>query len=168
NDQPVNDQPVNAQTGAGPAASVAPLTARLQAIAGVQSVVVVRADPGLSIPGTFQGLGENGNGPATPVPAGAISCPQLATMPALGRCPAGAGAAAFPEQGFNGPLFGFLNLGGVVWPAVHITANRLHGLGVDAVNVGTTGSVPAVERARTVLENAYPDAAINAPSTIGD
>jgi hypothetical protein len=171
--QTANGQPVGAQTGpastrAGSAASVAPLTARLQAIAGVQSVVVVRADPGLSIPGAFQGLGENGNGPATPVPAGAISCPQLATMPALGRCPAGAVAAAFPEQGFNGPLFGFWNLSGVVWPAVNITANRLDGLGVDAVNVGTTGSVPAVERARTVLENGYPDAAINAPSTIGD
>ena len=168
NGQPVGAQTGPASTGAGSAASVAPLTARLQAIAGVQSVVVVRADPGLSIPGTFQGLGENGNGPATPVPAGAISCPQLATMPALGRCPAGAVAAAFPEQGFNGPLFGFWNLSGVVWPAVNITASRLDGLGVDAVNVGTTGSLPAVERARTVLENGYPDAAVNAPSTIGD
>jgi hypothetical protein len=168
NGQPVGAQTGPASTGAGSAASVAPLTARLQAIAGVQSVVVVRADPGLSIPGTFQGLGENGNGPATPVPAGAISCPQLATMPALGRCPAGAVAAAFPEQGFNGPLFGFWNLSGVVWPAVNITAGRLDGLGVDAVNVGTTGSLPAVERARTVLENAYPDTTINAPSTIGD
>ena len=39
---------------------------------------------------------------------------------------------------------------------------------MDAVNVGTDGSVPAVERARTVLENAYPDASLNAPSTIGD
>jgi predicted lysophospholipase L1 biosynthesis ABC-type transport system permease subunit len=51
---------------------------------------------------------------------------------------------------------------------VKITASRLDGLGVDAVNVGTTGSLPAVERARTVLENAYPDTTINAPSTIGD
>ena len=164
----VNGQTGAATTGAGPAASVAPLTARLRAIAGVQGVVVVRADPELSIPGTFQGLGESGNGPATPVPAGAISCPQLATMPALGRCPAGAVAAAFPEQGFNGPLYGFWNLSGVVWPAVNITASRLDGLGVDAVNVGTTGSLPAVERARTVLENAYPNAMLNAPSTIGD
>jgi hypothetical protein len=168
NGQPVGAQTEPASTGAGSAASVAPLTARLQAVAGVQSVVVVRADPGLSIPGAFQGLGENGNGPATPVPAGVIACPQLATMPALGRCPAGAVAAAFPEQGFNGPLFGFWNLSGVVWPAVNITASRLDGLGVDAVNVGTTGSVSAVERARTVLENAYPDTTINAPSTIGD
>jgi hypothetical protein len=168
NGETVNGPTGAATTGAGPAASVAALTARLRAIDGVQGIVVVRADPGLSIPGTFQGLGESGNGPAVPVTAGAISCPQLATMPMLGRCPAGAAAVAFPEQGFNGPLFGFWNLSGVVWPAVRIPANRLDGLGVDAVNVGTTGALPAVERARTVLETAYPDAMLNAPSTIGD
>ena len=168
NGETVNGPTGAAATGAGPAASVAPLTARLRAIAGVQGVVVVRAVPGLSIPGTFQGLGENGDGTASPVSAGAISCLQLAAMPMLGRCPAGAVAVAFPEQGFNGPLFGFWNLSGVVWPAVNIPASRLDGLGVDAVNVGTTGSLPPVERARTVLENAYPDAMLNAPSTIGD
>ena len=164
----INGQPAAPATAAGPAASVAPLTARLAAIGGVHGVVVVRADPGLSIPGTFQGLGENSDGSASPVPAGAISCPQLATVPALGRCPAGATAAAFPEGGFNGPLVGFWNLSGFVWPAVDIPASRLDSLGVDAVNVGTDGSVPAVERARTVLENAYPDANLNAPQTIGD
>jgi len=161
-------QPWAVATGAGPAAPVAPLTARLRAIPGVRGLVVVRADPGLSIPGTFQGLGENGNGSASPVPAGAVSCAQLATMPALGRCPAGATAAAFPEDGYNGPLLGFWNLDSFVWPAVNIPATRLDSLGVDAVNVGTDGSVPAVERARTVLENAYPDADLNGPSTLGD
>jgi hypothetical protein len=157
-----------ATTGAGPAASAAPAAARLRAIPGVQGLVVVRADPGLSIPGTFQGLGENGDGSASPVPAGAVSCLQLAAVPALGRCPAGATAAAFPEGGFSGPLLGFWNLSSFVWPAVNITASRLDSLGVDAVNVGTDGSVPAVERARTVLENAYPDENLSAPSTIGD
>jgi hypothetical protein len=164
----INGQPAAPTTAAGPAASVAPLTTRLAAIGGVHGVVVVRTDPGLSIPGTFQGLGENMDGSASPVPAGAVSCLQLATVPALGRCPAGATAAAFPEGGFNGPLVGFWNLSGFVWPAVNIPASRLDSLGVDAVNVGTDGSVPAVERARTVLENAYPDANLNAPQTIGD
>ena len=161
-------QPWAAATSAGPAAPVAPLTARLRAIPGVRGLVVVRADPGLSIPGTFQGLGENGNGTTSPVPAGAVSCAQLATMPALGRCPAGATSAAFPEDGYNGPLLGFWNLDSFVWPAVNIPATRLDSLGVDAVNVGTDGSVPAVERARTVLENAYPHAGLNGPSTLGD
>ena len=44
---------------AGPAAPAAPLTARLRAIPGVQGVAVVRADPGLTIPGTFHDLGSN-------------------------------------------------------------------------------------------------------------
>ena len=41
--------------------------------------------------------------PPSPVPAGVVSCAQLATVPALGRCPAGATAAAFPEDGFARP-----------------------------------------------------------------
>ena len=89
-----------ATTGAGPAAPVAPLAAQLQGIHGVQGVVAVRADPKLTIPGTFPGLG------GSPVPAGVVSCAQLAAVPALGRCPAGATTAAFPEDGFDGPLFG--------------------------------------------------------------
>jgi hypothetical protein len=167
--QPGNsDQTGAATTGSGSAGAVAPLAARLRGIAGVQGLVVVRAKPGLFIPGTFQGLGENPDGSASPVPAGVVSCEQLATMPALGRCPAGATAAAFPEDGFNGPLFGFWNLSSFVWPAVSIPATRLDGLGVDAVNVETDGSVTAVERARTLLQDAYPYASLNAPSTIGD
>jgi hypothetical protein len=39
---------------------------------------------------------------------------------------------------------------------------------VDAVNVRTDGSVPAVEQARTELENAYALASLNGPSTLGD
>src|SRR5208282_2341547 len=42
--------------GPGPAAPVAPLTAQLNGIPGVQGVLVVRADPGLTIPGTFHDL----------------------------------------------------------------------------------------------------------------
>ena len=56
----------------------------------------------------------------------------------------------------------------ITWPAVNIPAARLDALGVDAINVGTDGSRPAVEQARTVLENAYAYPALNAPSTIGD
>ena len=46
-----------AKAGAGPAAPAAPLAARLRGIPGVQGVVVVRADPRLTIPGTFHNLG---------------------------------------------------------------------------------------------------------------
>jgi hypothetical protein len=41
------------RAGPGPAAPIAPLTARLNGIHGVQGVLVVRADPQLTIPGTF-------------------------------------------------------------------------------------------------------------------
>ena len=150
----------------GPAAPTAPLTAQLRGIPGVQGVLVVRADPRLTIPGTFHGLDTN-QGSTGPVPAGVVSCAQLAAVPALGRCPAGATAAAFPEDGFNGPLFG-LDATTITWPAANVPATRLDTLGVDAINVATNGTLPAVEQARTVLENAPAYPGISTPSTIGD
>jgi hypothetical protein len=150
----------------GPAVPAAPLTAQLSGIHGVQGVLVVRAVPGLTIPGTFHDLGAN-LGSTGPVPAGVVSCAQLATIPALGRCPAGATAAAFPSDGFNGPLFG-TDATAITWPAANVAAARLDTLGVDAINVGTDGSTPAVEQARTMLENAPAYPGVSTPSTIGD
>jgi hypothetical protein len=152
-----------AMTGAGPAASVAPLAAQLRGIHGIQGVVVVRADPHLTVPGALIRPGPPGSGPV-PAPAGLVSCAQLAAVPALGRCPAGATTAAFPEAGF---LFG-VDTTGITWPAANVPATRLDSLGVDAINVATNGTVPAVEQARTVLENAYAYLGVNAPSTIAD
>jgi hypothetical protein len=156
-----------AKSGPGPAAPAAPLAAQLRGIPGVQGVVVVRADPQLTLPGTFHNLGTFPFGWATPVPAGVVSCAQLAAVPSLGRCPAGATVAAFPEDGFDGPLSGTTSAG-ITWPAANVPAARLPRLAVDAINVGTNGSVPAVEQARTVLENAHAYPAASAPSTIGD
>jgi FtsX-like permease family len=155
----------------GPAAPAAPLAAQLRAIPGVQGVVVVRADPNLDIPGTWPGLGSSEFGPPSPVPAGVVSCAQLATVPALGRCPAGATAAAFPEAGFSSgeynSLFG-TDPTGITWPAANVPASRLDSLGVVAINVATNGSVPSVEQARTVLENARAYPTSSGPSTLGD
>ena len=153
-----------AEAGPGPAAPAAPLAAQLRGIPGVQGVVVVRADPTLTIPG---GHNPGSSRRRSPVPAGLVSCAQLATVPALGRCPAGATAAAFPEDGWDGPLSG-LTSAGITWPAVNMPTARLDSLGVDSINVATNGSVAAIEQARTVLENAraYPSASV--PSTIGD
>jgi len=150
----------------GPAAPAAPLTARLRGIRGVQGVAVVRAVPGLTIRAAFHNLGAN-QGISGPVPAGVVSCAQLATVPALGRCPAGATAVAFPSDGFSGPLFG-TDATTITWPAANVPAARLDTLGVDAINVATNGTTRAVEQARTLLENApaYPGA--GAPTTIGD
>jgi hypothetical protein len=160
-----------ATTGAAPAAPAAPLTARLGGIPGVQGVMVVRAVPGLAIPATFHHLGVPMDGPSSPVPAGAVSCAQLATVPALGRCPAGATAATFPKDGFGGfdsTLFGRQGLSSITWPAANLHGVRLDGLGVDAVNVATDGSVPAVEQARTALEDAYAYASLTGPSVLSD
>jgi len=155
------------QGSPGRAASIAPLVARLQGIHGVQGVVVVRADPRLTVPGSLLGTGPLA--PQGTVPAGVVSCAQLAAVPALGRCPAGAAAAAFPEGGFGtgDPLFG-VKTTGITWPAANVSASRLVTLGVDGINVGTDGTTLAVEQARTLLENAraYPGA--GPPFTIGD
>jgi hypothetical protein len=134
-------------------------------------VVVVRADGGLTIPGTLPGLGTSQFGPPSPVPAGVVSCAQLATVPALGRCPAGATAAAFPAAGFGSGAYNSLfgtDPTGITWPAVNLQGLRLDSLGVVAVNVATNGTVPAVEQARTVLENARAYPGVSAPSTLGD
>ena len=169
-DQLAGHQPGSAsQASAGPAASAAPLAAELTGIHGVQGVAVVRADPGLTIPAAFHNLGAD-PGSTGPVPAGVVSCAQLAAVPVLGRCPAGATAAAFPADGFAGPLYG-VDAAGITWPAANVPATRLDSLPVDAINVATNGTVPAVEQARTVLENAQVYRAYlgdGAPSTVGE
>jgi len=151
----------------GPAAPAVPLTARLRGIPGVQGVLVVRAVPRLTISAAFHGLGANFGGPPVPVPAGVVSCAQLAEVPALGRCPAGATTAAFPSDGFNGPLFG-RDATTITWPAANVPLARLGTLGVDAINVATNGTTPTVEQARTLLENAPTYPAVTTPATIGD
>jgi len=165
-DQLAGQQP----SSAGPAAPAAPLAAELSGIRGVQGVVVVRADPGLTIPVTVLGTVPYPGARPQPTPAGVISCAQLAAAPALGRCPAGATAAAFPADGFGGPLYGVEDTG-ITWPAANVRATRLDSLAVDAIDVATNGTVPAIEQARTALENAHaysPYLADGAPPTVGE
>ncbi|MFZ0001719.1 MAG: ABC transporter permease, partial [Trebonia sp.] len=155
--------------GPGPAAPAAPLTAQLSGIPGVKGVLVVRADPGLTIPARFHDLGVSQYGPPTPIAAGVVSCAQLATVPVLGRCPAGATAAAFPADGFNGPLgYTSTDFAAFTWPAASLRGAPLDTLGVDAIDVQTDGGTPAVEQARTLLENTHAYPGITTPSTIAD
>jgi hypothetical protein len=149
----------------GPAAPAAPLTTRLSGIPGVHGVLVVRAVPGLTIPVAFHNLATN-QGITSPLAAGVVSCAQLAAVPALGRCPAGAATAAFPADGFNGPLFD-ADAATITWPAAHVPAARLETLRVDAINVATSGTRQSVEQARTLLENARAYPSIGTPTTIG-
>ena len=135
----------------------AALLGRLGRIEGVQGIIEVRADPGLTVPRKLIASG---------VPAGLVSCAQLARVAALGRCPAGAATAAFPQFLADAPAG--RNLARITWPAADVPARRLDGLDLDSIDIATNGSQSAVEQARTALKtaNAYPG--IGSPLTLGE
>jgi hypothetical protein len=132
--------------------------AELRAIPGVRGLVAVRESP--ESPG---GGGPRGGPP--PAGPGLISCADLAAVPSLGRCPAGATVAEVsadlipPWQGSGGA--------GVVWPAASLTPDRLQALPMMSVVAETDGSTAAIERARTILEATYPRSP-NPPATQRD
>jgi hypothetical protein len=136
----------------------AALEDRLHAIGGVGGVLAVHQEGGLTIPAAVFGLPERFGD----IPGGLVSCTQLASIPALGRCPAGAAAAVFPADG----VFGVASLANVTWPAAGVSASRLDRLPVLAINVATNGTAAAVERARSVLDTAYPG--YDLPATLGE
>jgi hypothetical protein len=118
---------------------VPPLSPALTAeLRGTGGVVEIHADAGLTVLGTSAGL---------------VSCAQLARVPALGRCGAGADVAAFPVS--LDPV-SLNSLANTTWPAERVPAQRLNGLALSAVDVATNGSQQATARSVTVLEDAYP------------
>jgi hypothetical protein len=143
--------------GSAPPPSAA-LLARLRQISGVQGIAEVRADPGLSI--TSPNLQVND------IPAAVVSCAQLASIPGLGRCPAGAAVAKVSSSLTD---IGRSNLAEVTWPAANIPAGRLDSLPLGSLEVATNGAQPAIEQARTILENAYPTGTgLPPPQTLGE
>jgi hypothetical protein len=128
--------------------------AQMRGIGGVVGVVEVRADADLTIPASFFGSGNS---------AGLISCAQLTGAPALGRCPAGASVAGFPVSLDGLPAKAVAD---TTWPAERVPARRLNGLGLSAIDVAANGPQQAIERARTILDNAYP--MLGAPGALGD
>jgi hypothetical protein len=160
-------QPVTAPR---PAMTLAPLLARLSRIHGVEGVLAVHADGKSTLPrsllgGSVRGL-PSAFEPHGPVAAGLVSCLQLARVPGLGRCPAGAAAVSFPEFLDTAP--GGKSLATITWPAADIPARQLAGLGLDSIDVATDGSQAAVEQARTAIAdaNAYPG--LGPPLTLGE
>jgi hypothetical protein len=118
----------------------------LQAITGVRAVVAVRA-----VSFTDQ------------LPTGAVSCADLATVPALGRCPAGARTVRLE------PVIAGTRFAPGTWPGTSLSPGQLAGLPVQTVAVVTDGSATAIERARTVLENGLPTPGPGfAPATIAE
>jgi FtsX-like permease family len=145
-------------TGAGPGpgssalssapAPAAEVLARLSRIPGVQGIAELRADPGLTTSSPQLGI-------PLGFPAALVACAQLASTPALGRCPAGAATAEVSPFLTTGHFAG-LSPAAVTWPAAGIPASRLGRLTLYSLYVATDGSPSAIEQARTVLENAYP------------
>jgi hypothetical protein len=148
----------NGESAAGSAPPPpATVLTRLRHIPGVQGVVEFRADPGLTITNPqlqIQGF-----------PAAVVSCAQLASDPGLGRCPAGAAAAKVPASLTD---IGGGNLADFTWPAADVPARRLDSLPLASLDVATNGSQPAIEQARTVLENAYPTGTGSPPQTLSE
>ena len=123
--------------------------ARLRQISGVQGIVEFRADPRLQVQGS---------------PGALVSCAQLASAPGIGRCPAGAATAEVPVS-----LVYLGNLAETTWSAANVPAGRLDSLPLASLYVATNGSRPAVEQARTILENAYPTGTGSPPpQTLGE
>jgi hypothetical protein len=146
----------NLEVGSAPPPSATVLT-RLRWISGVRGIVEVRADPGLT-PITKSQLQD--------VPAAVVSCAQLASVPGLGRCPARAAAVKVPAALNN---IGPENLAEVTWPAADVLARRLDSLPLASLDVATNGTQPAIEQARTILENAYPTGTGSPPpQTVSD
>jgi hypothetical protein len=152
---------LGSMAGSEPPPSAAVLT-RLRQVSGVQGIAEFRVVRALTV--TSPQLGIQG------APAAVVSCAQLASTPGLGRCPAGAAAAKVPA--FLADLSG--DLAKLTWPAADISARRLDSLPLGSLDVATNGSQPAIERARTVLENAYPtgvasylNGAASPPQTLG-
>jgi hypothetical protein len=145
------------QEGAGSAPSPSPaVLTRLRQIAGVEGIAEFRADPGLTI--TDSGLQD--------YPAAMVSCAQLAFVPGLGHCPAGAATVKIPLSPSD---IVFAGLANTTWTAADIPAGRLDSLPLASLNVTTNGSQPVIEQVRTVLENAYPTGTGSPPpETIGE
>ncbi|HEY5986111.1 MAG TPA: FtsX-like permease family protein [Streptosporangiaceae bacterium] len=122
----------------------------LRSIHGVQGVTLIHTNPlGTVISARQIGMPSSFGGT---IPAGLVSCAELSRTPVLGRCPAGAQAAAILP-----PHTGPQARSAIVWSAAAVSAQRLQRLPVQSIAVSTDGSTAAIERARTVLDVAYPD-----------
>jgi hypothetical protein len=158
----VMDQFTLEKAGVPPAPSAGMLAA-LDATSGTRGTAVIHLDtPGITVPSTLIGK-PAGSPPLQAGLVGLVSCSQLAGVPALGHCPAGAQAVALPDLG---GLIVSARTQRTTWPEAPVSAARLQTLPAAAIVLATSGSAQAVERARTALELDYPYR--DTPSTLGE
>jgi hypothetical protein len=117
---------------------------RLTSIPGVSGVAVIHSGPAFGVAAEPQPLKQF------------ASCAQLAGVPALGRCPAGADTVAIMLDYGGGVVDTSVPMSGITWPVAGVSAAQMQRLPVNTVVVGTDASTAAVEQARTVLELAHP------------
>ena len=116
------------QGSPGPAAPAAPLAARLRGIPGVQGVVVVRADPKLTIPADIsQPRRQSVRPPARFRQAWSRARSSRPFPPSAAARP-GRQRRRSRKTGSAGPLFG-MDATGITWPAANVPAPRLDSLG---------------------------------------
>lgn len=77
-------------------------------------------------------------------------------MPANSACTPGAQAASVAQNYGSFGTYHWMHWPSA-WPAADISAQRLARLPVQEIVVATDGSTSAIERARTILANTYPD-----------
>ncbi|MEV0491766.1 FtsX-like permease family protein [Streptomyces atratus] len=133
----------------------------LNSVPGVKGVLMIHTNP----LGTTDPAHRGPQGSAPPPVAGLASCTELAKMPAHSACASGAEAASVTQ---NYGSFGtyYWEHWPTAWPAAGISAQRLARLPVQEIVVATNGSTSAIERARTILANTYPDQDV--PWTVGE
>jgi hypothetical protein len=135
-------------------------TSRLSSVPGVTGVAVIRtnshpAPPPSPASGSHPKPGGPGRVVQFDVRQQVVSCAQLAAVPALGRCQPGASVVAIAPD-YGGAFIHRASMAGSIWPAVEMSPAQLATMPVDTLAVGTDGSPAAVERARTVLDLAFP------------
>ena len=125
------------------------LLAELHTTPGVRSVTLVHQSPSQSA-----SRGPSRDGPLRNS-FGVVACDQLAKTPAIGTCAPGAIGADIGY--FLSSILGHnSHASSTLWPSAHLSAGAIARLPVDALVVATNGSSSAIERARTLLERAFP------------
>lgn len=120
---------------------------RLAAVPGVTGLASIRFEPGTA--------GSPLPGQNFEPPPDYVSCAELAHLPALGRCLAGAQTAIFTPD-YGGAITDRTSMSERIWAPAPVSVARLAGLPLATIVVGTNGSVAAIEQARTILDLAYP------------
>jgi len=124
----------------------------LNSVPGVKGVLMIHTNP----LGTTDPAYHGPQGVGAPPIAGLASCTELARMPAHSACAPGAQAASVTQNYGSFGTYYWMHWP-TAWPAADISAQRLARLPVQEIVVATDESTSAIERARTILANTYPD-----------